>query len=140
MTADDWTEICDWYADRYRHSQYTAEDAVAIFADLKGFDASDVWSAVFHLHEQGREFPPNASVLLARTIDERHKSAREDMYRGTPEARGIPLPQPEPSDWIAKRFEKQFSGLEMIQRIHAQMRPCNTKTCDIHYPVKVGAE
>ena len=143
MTADDWTEICDWYEDRYRHSQYTAEDAVAIFADLKQFDASDVWSAVFRLHEQGREFPPNASVLLARTIDERAKSAREDMYRGTPEARGTPLPQPEPIEWseyVVKRFGEKLSWNDAIARIHAQMRPCNTKTCDLHYKEKVGAE
>jgi len=47
VNADEWAEICDWYEDRYRHSQYTAEDAIAIFTDLKRFDASDVWSAVY---------------------------------------------------------------------------------------------
>lgn len=140
MNAADWDDIVDFVAKRYPDSQYTAEDVIVMFEDLKDFDASDVWSAVFHLHEQGREFPPNASVLLARAIDERQKTAREDMYRGTPEERGKPLPKPEPINWIVKRFGEQLSGLDVIARLHAQSRPCNTKTCDIHYPAKVGAQ
>lgn len=136
MNAKHWREMCDWYADRYPDSQYTAEDVIVIFEDLKDFDASDVWSAIFWLHEQGQEFPPNASMLLSRCIVERQKTAREDMYRGLPEERG----KPEATNWILKRFEEQLSGLGVIQRIHAEMRPCNTKTCDIHYPMKVGAE
>lgn len=142
MNADQWGEICDWLADRYPDSQYTAEDVIVIFEDLKDFDPSDVWSAIFWFHEQGRQFPPNASLLLSRAIEERQKTAREEMYRA-PEKRGKPLPEPELiewSDYVQKRFEENLTWNEAIARIHAQMRPCNTKTCDIHYPVKVGAE
>ncbi|KKK90891.1 hypothetical protein LCGC14_2718480, partial [marine sediment metagenome] len=128
MTADEWGEIVDWLAERYPDSQYTAEDVIVIFTDLKDFDPSDVWSAVYWFHEQGREFPPNASMLLSRSIEERQKTAREEMYRGAPEARGKPLPAPEPIEWseyAVKRFGERLSWDDAIARIHAEMRPCN---------------
>jgi hypothetical protein len=143
MNASDWDDIVGFVSKRYPDNQYTCEDTIVMFEDLKDFDASDVWSAMNHYHEEGHSFPPNASLLLSRAIDERHKSAREDMYRGTPEARGKPLPQPEPIEWseyVVKRFGEKLSWNDAIARIHAQMRPCNTKTCDLHYPMKVGAE
>lgn len=139
MDADQFKDLVKFVAKRYPDSQWTAEDVVAIFADIRDFDASDVWSAMNHYHEQGREFPPNASLLLARSIDERQKTAREEMYGG--EVRGKPLPEPEPIDWTKTTMkladEKSFD--EVVARIHREMRPCNTKTCDIHYPMKVGA-
>ncbi len=143
MNAKDWDDIVGFVAKRYPDNQYTAEDTIVMFEDLHNFDASDVWSAMNHYHEEGREFPPNASLMLSRSIDERQKTAREDMYRGTPEERGKPLPAPEPIDWseyAMKRFGEAMSFTDVIARIHAEMRPCNTKTCDIHYPQKVGAE
>lgn len=142
MEKHHFDEMIDFVAKRYPDNQWTAEDVVAIFADLKDFDASDVWSAMNHYHESGREFPPNASLLLARSIEERQKTAREEMYRGTPEGRGKPLPEPEPiewSDYAVKRFGEEMSFTDVVARIHREMRPCNTKTCDIHYPMKVGA-
>ncbi len=142
MDHKQFDKLVDFVAERYPDSQWTAEDVVAIFADLERFDASDVWSAMNHYHEQGREFPPNASLLLSRSIDERQKTAREEMYRGIPEGRGKPLPEPEPIDWseyAVKRFGERLSWDDAIARIHSEMRPCNTKTCDIHYQ-KVGGE
>ncbi len=142
MNAVQWGEIVGWLADRYPDSQYTAEDVIVIFQDLKDFDPSDVWSAIFWFHEQGRDFPPNASMLLSRAIEERQKTAREEMYRA-PEERGKPLPKPEPIEWAAytmKHFGEELTPTEVVARKHAAMRPCNTSTCDIHYPAKVGAE
>ncbi len=141
MNADQWDEIVGWLAKRYPDSQYTAEDVIVIFEDLHDFDPSDVWSAIFWFHEQGRSFPPNASMLLSRAIEERQKTAREEMYRA-PEERGKPLPEPEPIEWSTytmKHFGEDLTPTEVVARIHADMRPCNTKTCDIHYPMKVGA-
>ncbi len=142
MNADQWDEIVGWYADRYPDSQYTAEDVIVIFEDLKDFDISDVKLAVKWFHEKGSGFPPNASMLLSRAIEERQKTAREEMYRA-PEERGKPLPEPEPiewSDYAVKRFGEEMSFTDVVARIHREMRPCNTKTCDVHYPMKVGAE
>lgn len=142
MNKPDMDDLIDFVATRYPDNQWTAEDAVAIFADLRSFDASDVWSAMNHYHEQGREFPPNASLMLSRSIDERQKTAREEMYRGTPEARGVALPEPDPIDWseyAVSRFGEKLTWPDAIARIHSEMRPCKTKTCDIHYP-KVGAQ
>ncbi len=142
MNADQWDEIVGWLADRYPDSQYTAEDVIVIFEDLHDFDPSDVRSAIFWFHEQGRSFPPNASMLLSRAIEERQKTAREEMYRA-PEERGKPLPEPEPIEWSTYargRFDEDLTWDEAIARIHREMRPCNTKTCDLHYPMKVGAE
>ena len=136
MTADEWGEIVDWLAERYPDSQYTAEDVIVIFTDLKDFDPSDVWSAVYWFHEQGREFPPNASMLLSRTLDERLRSARADMYRGLPESVGE---RPPTEGWIKKRFGVNMTGTKLIARIHRERGPCKTKTCEIHYSMKVGA-
>ncbi len=136
MTADAWGEIVDWLAERYPDSQYTAEDVIVIFTDLKDFDPSDVWSAVYWLHEQGREFPPNASMLLSRTLDERLRSARADMYRGLPESVGE---RPPVEGWIKKRFGVNMTGTELVARIHKERGPCKTKTCNVCYRVKVGA-
>ena len=136
MTADEWGEIVDWLAERYPDSQYTAEDVIVIFTDLKDFDPSDVWSAVYWFHEQGREFPPNASMLLSRTLDERLRSARADMYRGLPESAGE---RPPVEGWIKKRFGVNMTGTELIARIHKERGPCKTKTCDVCYRVKVRA-
>ena len=137
MTADEWGEIVDWLAERYPDSQYTAEDVIVIFTDLKDFDPSDVWSAVYWFHEQGREFPPNASMLLSRTKYERLQSARADMYRGLPESVGE---RPPVEGWIAKRFDKEQTGTELIARIHKERGACKTKTCDVCYRVKVGVQ
>ena len=120
MNADQWGELVDWLAKRYPDSQYTAEDVIVIFDDLKDFDVSDVTAAVEWHHEQGRGFPPNASMLLSRAIDERHRSARDDMYRGTPEERGKPI---EWSDYAERRFGEQLNWSDAIARIHAQQRP-----------------
>ncbi len=135
MDHEQFGELVDWVAERYPDTQWTAEDIIAIFADLKQFDASDVWSAMNHYHESGREFPPNASLMLSRSIEERQKTAREEMYQG--QEYGKPLPKPEPIDWSAT---EPIDGTAEVARIHAAMRPCNTKTCDIHYPEKVGAQ
>ena len=142
MNASDWDDIVGFVAKRYPDTQYTAEDTIVMFEDLKDFDASDVRSAMKHYHEEGRQFPPNASLLLSRSIEGRQKTEREEMYRGTPEGRGKPLPEPEPIDWseyAQKRFGEKLSWDDAIARIHSEMRPCNTKTCDIHYQ-KVGGE
>ncbi len=139
MNSAHWGKIVDFVAERYPDSQWTAEDVIVIFEDLKDFDASDVWSAINYYHEEGREFPPNASLLLSRAIDERQRTARQEMYRGAPEKRGIPLPEPiDWSEYAQRRFGERLSWVDAIARIHAGLTTCKTRSCDIHYP-KVDA-
>ncbi len=134
MNQKDWMEIVLWVDDMFTKG-WTPEQATSWYSDkrtgLKEFNSSDVWAAVYHLYESGRDFPPNGSTLLARCITERHTSARADMYRGLPEPRG----KPDPMGWIVKRFGETLSGMEVVERIHASMRPCANKDCQLHYPL-----
>ncbi len=130
MNQKHWMEIVLWVDDRFDKG-WSPEQATTWYADLEQFDASDVWAAIHKLYEEGRDFPPNGSTLLARCITERHTSARADMYRGLPEPRG----KPDPTGWIQKRFGETLSGMEVVERIHASMRPCANKDCQLHYPL-----
>ena len=134
MKQKDWMEIVLWVDDMFGKG-WTPEQATTWYSDskvgLKAFASVDVWAAVYHLYEAGRDFPPNGSTLLARCVVERRRSAQADMYRGLPEARGTP----EASDWIVKRFGESLSGMEVVERIHAQSKPCGNKACELHYPL-----
>jgi len=133
MNSKDWTDICQ-FVDEHWTKGWPPEHQVTWYTDLKTFDSSDVWAAIHKLYEEGRDFPPNGSQLLARCITERRTSAQADQYRGLPEPRG----EPDPRNWIARRFGEQLSGMQLVARIHLERPPCGNKTCDLHYP-KVDA-
>ncbi len=133
MNSKDWRDICQ-FVDEHWIKGWPPEHQVTWYTDLKQFDTVDVWAAIHKLYEEGRDFPPNGSTLLSRSITERHTSAKADQYRGLPEPRG----KPDPTGWIVKRFGEHLSGMEVVERIHASMRPCANQECGVHYP-KVDA-
>jgi len=135
MKPDEWTDVCQWVGEHWAKG-WPPEHQVSWYTDLEDFDASDVWAAVHHLYEEGRDFPPNGSVLLARCITERRLTAKADQYRGLPEPRGVP----DPKNWIVRRFGEDLSGLEMVERIHKERPACGNKTCDLCYPVELARQ
>lgn len=141
MTKEQWYEIVEWVSDRFPNKPWVAEQALAYFADLKDHDPSDVWSALYHLYEQGQAFAPNGSQLLARAGEERRRAARDDMYR-----QGLPAPvsprEPAAVDKTTTYAERRFNdgpmtGRQLIERIHAN-RPasgCGNPDCADHHRV-----
>ncbi len=79
MTREQWLEIVDWVTDRFPNKPWVAEQGLAYYEDLKGYDATDVWTALHAFYEQGQAFAPNGSQLLARTQEASRQSARDDM-------------------------------------------------------------
>ncbi len=141
ITAEHWAELVDWIEVRFPSKGWHAEQAIAYFDDMrKRFDMTDVWTAVFAMNEKGQRFAPNGSELIAATIQVVHHGAVDDLYRRPP-GDAKPLPESvEWSDYVVRRFGEKLSWSDAIIRIHREMRPCGTKTCDIHYKTKVGAE
>lgn len=131
MTGDEWQEVVEWIADRFPDSQWHAEQAVAYFFDVEDFDASDVWSGVFKLYEQGLRFAPNGSQLLAASRDERRDAAMRDRYRGLPEGKRDDTVSW--SDYTVKTFGEELSADDVIRRLHRErFQDCKSPTCDIH--------
>ena len=144
ITAEHWSELVEWIEKRFPNKGWHAEQAVAYFNDMRDrFDMTDVWTAVLGMNEKGQRFAPNGSQLIAATIEVVHRDAVDDLYRRTP-GDAKPLPESERvewSDYAVRRFGEKLDWNEAIARIHSEMRPCNTKTCEIHYgKQKVGAE
>lgn len=138
ITAAHWAELVEWIEKRFPDRGWYAEQAVAYFEDMRErFDMSDVWTAINSMNEKGQRFAPNGSELIAATIQVARREAIDDLYRR--EA----LPEPEPvewSDYVERKFGEKLSWQEAIARIHSEMKPCNTKSCEIHYgKQKVGA-
>ena len=80
MNGSEWTEVVVETEKRWPN-QWTPDQAVAYYQDLKDFDAVDVWAAWHRLNESGIEFAPKGSRLLELTIEERRESARRDMWQ-----------------------------------------------------------
>ncbi len=134
VNTTEWQKMCAWVKEHWPKG-WPLEHQVTWYTDLEDFDDSDVWSAIHHLYEEGRDFPPNGSVLLNRCIYERQQTARADMYRGLPETVGAPMS----TTWEAytkQRFGEVMSVEATIVRIHRD-RPCLTETCDIHFPKRL---
>jgi len=126
MKHEHFVEMCDYIDERF-HKGWTPEQATVIFKELADFDTSDVWTVLNNLFNAGSQYAPTASVLKARCLDERHKSARADKYRGLPEPRGVPLA----SSWI--EAQGAVSGDDLVRQIHAKQNRCLSTGCDIHY-------
>ena len=126
MNASEGADVCEWVDDRWTKG-WPPEAQVAYFHDLRDFDPSDVWAAVMHLYEQGTDFAPTGSKLLATCIVERRATAR-------PDRQALPVPEPEPvfqSDYAQRRFGESMTGMELVARIHAE-KPCQQTDCDMH--------
>ena len=134
MIPSEWIEIVDWIGKRFPDHPWAAEQALAFYDDLAEFDASDVWSGLYSLYEEGQRFAPNGSQLLKAARSERRREARPDQ-NALPETT-----EDRVSDVWRKVSETKFGEVvsfqEAIERIHAE-RPCKTRTCPIHYPEKV---
>jgi hypothetical protein len=116
MTGEEWADIVEWVDVRYPKS-WRAEQAVAYFHDLKRFDPSDVWTVVLREYERGRDFAPSGSVLLAGCLDERSRTAREEMYR-----KELPeVPRSEKlfslAEFAERRFGRKMTGQELVEAI-----------------------
>jgi len=129
MNATEWAEVVEWVADRFPDSQWHAEQAVAFFYDLEGFDASDVWAGVIKLYNEGRRFAPNGSELVAATRDERRAEALRDRYRGAPE---LPAGEMSWKEYTERRFGAHLSAEVVIRQLHAERTDCSSPVCDIH--------
>lgn len=79
MTPAEWQEIVEATDQRWP-GQWTPQQAIAYYTDLKEFEAVDVWTAWNRLNDTGREFPPNGSLLRSRAIEERREAARREMW------------------------------------------------------------
>lgn len=130
MTPDEWQAIVEWIDQRFTKGWHP-EQAVAYYEDLERFDASDVWSALYYLYDQGRDFPPTGSKLRARTLTELQMAAERDRYDH------VALPEPAvPGDgFFATLYPgERVSGMEHIRRWHAKHQPnCTNPACDIHH-------
>ena len=138
MTNEEWTEIVAWVEARYPKA-WAAEQNVAYYDDLHGFDISDVWSALLTVYDRGSDFAPTGSKLKAAAIVERRASALRDRYDS------VALPEPTPDElpadgWIARRYPgEQVDGTEHVRRWHTEKGPCGSKFCDIHSQQKENA-
>ncbi|KKM70962.1 hypothetical protein LCGC14_1435560 [marine sediment metagenome] len=138
IISDDWDELVEWLDKRFPNRSWRPEQAIAYYADMRErFDMSDVWTSVFAMYEKGQTFAPNGSQLIADTIRVVRHAAVDELYRGLPETAGE---RPPVEGWIKKRFGVNMTGTELIARIHKERGPCKTKTCDVCYRVKVGAD
>lgn len=117
ITPEVWGEIVDWLAARFGRTAWNADQAVAAYRDVHEHDPTDVWAAVHSLYGRGLEYPPSPSQLLAATVEEARRSAREDQYRALPEQ------VDEPTTWeqyTKRRFGEVLTAQQVIERLHAE--------------------
>ena len=136
MNNTEWTEIVAWVEARYPKA-WAAEQNVAYFDDLNGFDISDVWSALFTLYDRGSDFAPTGSKLKAAAMDERRASALRDRY----DTVALPEPVTRPiGSWLEKWYpDETVTWTEHIRRVHADGYPCQSRLCDIHNEALLSA-
>lgn len=136
-TTDQWSELVEWIGVRFPDKPWAAEQAVAFFYDLEGYDASDVWAGLFSLYDAGQRFAPNGSQLVAAARVEQRRTAIDDLYRKSDRALPADVEAAEPVEWgdySQRRFGEVLTPTQVVARIHLERAPCNTTTCDICYP------
>lgn len=79
MSPEEWQEIVEETEKRWP-DDWTPEQAVAYYQDLKDFDVIDVWAAWHKLNATGLYKAPQGSMLLSGTIQERRESAQRDRW------------------------------------------------------------
>ena len=134
MTPEEWVEIVDWVQQRWPNGWHDEQD-VAYYDDLKRFDASDVWVAVFAIYSKGLAFPPNGSMIMAKVLDktkDRAEQARYDTPALPAAVGGLPV-----GGWLDKWYPgERVSWSEHIVRVHASKGPCGSRFCDMHVKAK----
>ena len=129
MTPNEWVEIVEWVDARWPN-QWKPEQDVAYYHDVKDFDATDVWSALFAENQRGIDFAPKGSRLVAGANESRRAAAIADRY----DTVALPEPVRKPiGSWLEKWYpNEQVSWTEHIRRVHAKGKPCKSRLCDIH--------
>jgi len=128
MTPAEWQDLIVETEKRWPN-QWTPDQAIAFYHDLREFDATDVWAAWNALNDSGREFPPNGSLLRSRAIDERRESAKRELWE-RPQ-----LANPDGTiTWqtYAKQTYGERVGFWDAVRIEHQTLVCRSPLCDIH--------
>jgi len=131
VTSTEWEELVRWVSARFPNDPWHAENAVAYFYDIQQYDVSDVWAGLMRLYEKGQRFAPNGSQLIAATIDEQHKTARDAAYDSLPADASAPISW---ETYVTMRFGELLTPAEVIDRIHQSLPVCGNVTCGLHYP------
>lgn len=129
MTPNDWIRIVEEVEKRWP-GDWQPIQTVAAFEDLKRFDPVDVWAALNHLNEQGLEFAPRGSMLLAATIEQARRSSRDELWRQ------LPMEVEEGAMFWGEYAEQAYGGRisfeEATRREHRKWDGCRAPKCDIH--------
>jgi hypothetical protein len=135
MTGTEWTELVVECEKRWPNF-WTKEQAVAYYQDIRDFDAIDVWSAWHLLYSQGRDTPPNGSMLQAVARQEARRSRDTGYHR-------LELPDPDTvtvwETYSQQTYGRVVSMQQAIRTEHAKLpadqcaglRSYN-RHCDIH--------
>lgn len=136
MTEPEWDELLVWFEQRWPHNRWSPATIGALFDDLEKFDAVDVWGAVHHLYEQGREHPPSPSTIVARTLDERRQNALRERMAMPKRLNGGPDPDPPVEifwpEYAERTYGDPISFAEAIQLEHLKVTDCRSPLCDLH--------
>lgn len=86
MTKTEFAEIVEWLHAQWPNAQTWGPATIdTTYHLLERVDPADVWSGVFHLHEQGLKWRPEPSEILKAVKDTAAERAR---YR--PDQRALP--------------------------------------------------
>lgn len=128
MTKDEWAEAVGWLALRYDGFEWTPSRIATYYEDLKRFDATDVWTAIYGHFATGSRYAPSSPELAKRAVE----AQRAHRYDTPPQ-----LPAGNELTWAEYSqlaYGEVIALSEAARREHVANGPCAWNECRTCHP------